>query len=74
MNQQHHRFSAPGKEQYDITQLRPQNRRGLALLEDWLAEPDDLGDAWWDDFERDLKQHRLSFRTPDEILLPSGEI
>lgn len=39
--------------------LRSQNQRALALLQTWLAEPDDLGDDWWDAFERDLEQHRL---------------
>jgi hypothetical protein len=44
--------------------LRPENRRALELLEAWMAEPDDLGEAWWDDFERELQQHRLSLREP----------
>ena len=42
--------------------LRPQNRRALALLEAWMAEPDDLGKEWWDAFEHDLQQHRFSLR------------
>ena len=42
--------------------LRPQNRRALALIEEWLSEPDDLGEEWWDSFEQDLKKYRLSFR------------
>jgi len=42
--------------------LRPENRRALELLEAWMAEPDDLGEAWWDDFERELRQHRFSLR------------
>ncbi len=42
--------------------LRPQNQRALALLRDWLAEPDNLGDAWWDEFERNMEQSRLTFR------------
>jgi hypothetical protein len=42
--------------------LRPQNQRALALLQDWLAEPDELGDDWWDAFEQDLRRHRFSFR------------
>lgn len=42
--------------------LRPQNRRALALLEAWMAEPDDLGNEWWDAFEQDLQLHRFSLR------------
>ena len=40
--------------------LRPQNYRALALLEAWMAEPDDMGNEWWDAFEQDVQQHRLS--------------
>jgi hypothetical protein len=42
--------------------LRLQNQHALALLCDWLAEPDDLGQAWWANFEQDLRHHRLAFR------------
>ena len=42
--------------------LRPQNQRALALLRDWLAEPDELGEAWWEEFEQDLQYHRLALR------------
>lgn len=42
--------------------LRPQNRRALALHEAWFAEPDDLGPEWWAEFEQDLEQHHLTFR------------
>lgn len=42
--------------------LRPENQRALDLLEAWMAEPDDLGQTWWEDFERDLQQHRFSLR------------
>ena len=42
--------------------LRPQNQCALALLRDWLAEPDELGEAWWAEFEQDLQHHRLAFR------------
>jgi hypothetical protein len=36
------------------------NQAALALLEEWMSEPDDLGDDWWDDFENDLRQNRFS--------------
>ncbi len=42
------------------TELSSRNRRALALLRDWMAEPDELGSAWWDAFERDLARNRLT--------------
>jgi hypothetical protein len=45
--------------------LSPQNRRALALHEEWYAEPDDLGEAWWAEFEEELRQNRLNFRVID---------
>jgi hypothetical protein len=44
------------------TNLRPQNRKALALLEAWMSEPDDLGQEWWDDFKQGLQQDRFSLR------------
>lgn len=51
----------PESDSVDLAALPPQNREALALLRAWIAEPDDLGDAWWDEFERDLAQNRLRF-------------
>lgn len=42
--------------------LRPENQRLLAVLEELAARPDDLGAAWWDDFERSLRVNRMRFR------------
>jgi hypothetical protein len=42
--------------------IRPQNRHALALLKAWMDEPDDLGEAWWEEFEQELREHRLGFR------------
>ena len=41
--------------------VRPANERALALLDQWMSEPDELGSAWWEAFEAELKQHRLAF-------------
>lgn len=43
-------------------QDRPENKRALALLDEWMSEPDDLGEDWWAEFEMDLREHRLAFR------------
>jgi len=42
--------------------IRPVNQRALALLDQWMSEPDELGSAWWEAFEAELKQNRLAFR------------
>lgn len=45
--------------------LSPPNRQALALHEAWYAEPDDLGQEWWAEFEEELRQNRLNFRVID---------
>ena len=42
--------------------LRAQNKKLLQWLDSWLATQDDRGESWWEDFETDLKGHRLTFR------------
>jgi hypothetical protein len=42
--------------------LSPLNRRLLAFLEELAGKPDGLGDAWWDEFEKSLRQNRLRLR------------
>jgi hypothetical protein len=42
------------------TQLRPENQRILALLEEWYSTPDEMGEAWWNEFEEDLEVNRFS--------------
>lgn len=44
--------------------LRPENERLLALVEAWMAEPDDLGDDWWAEFEESLMVNRFTIRRP----------
>lgn len=41
--------------------ISPKNQQALTLLKAWCDEPDELGDAWWDEFETDLYQNRLNF-------------
>lgn len=54
------------------TALRTANRQALRLLDEWLSEPDDLGDEWWDAFERELRDHRLSISRSSAALPDSG--
>ena len=37
-----------------------QNQRALALLEEWMSEPDDMSEEWWEEFEGELGEHRFS--------------
>jgi hypothetical protein len=56
----------PEADSEDLAALPPQNREALALLHAWMAEPDDLGETWWDEFERDLARNRLNLGNLDD--------
>jgi len=32
-----------------------------AAMREWTSRPPDHDDAWWDDFERELRENRLTF-------------
>jgi len=34
-------------------------------MREWAKRPPDRDDAWWDDFERELRENRLTFRVID---------
>ena len=36
------------------------NGQVLSVLKSWTDQPDELGQEWWDDFERDLEDTRFS--------------
>lgn len=36
------------------------NLKAIEFLEEWFAEPDDMGDEFWDDFEKELESNRFS--------------
>jgi hypothetical protein len=42
----------------------PQPERLQALLKQWAQEPED-DNAWWDDFETFIKEHRFSMPSRD---------
>jgi len=42
--------------------LRQQNRKLLQWIDRWFDTPDDRSEAWWNDFEADLRSTRLTFR------------
>jgi hypothetical protein len=41
--------------------IRPENKRIIELLKQWVQEPDELGKNWWDSFEKQLAANRISF-------------
>lgn len=47
--------------------LSPNNRRLLAFLEKLAATPDDLGNAWWDEFRESLRKNPIRLgKTPGD--------
>jgi len=41
-------------------QVRHKNMEAIRLLEQWFAEPDDLGEDFWAEFDRELEANRFS--------------
>ncbi len=47
----------------EFSDIRPENRRAIELLDAWMSEPDELGPEWWEEFDRELAASRLAFRS-----------
>jgi hypothetical protein len=56
-------FGASGQIKEEL--IRRRNQEARELLRQWMAEPDDLGDEWWDEFEQELRANRVTFREVD---------
>ena len=41
-------------------QVSKKNLEAIKLLEEWFAEPDDLGEDFWKEFDKELKANRFS--------------
>ncbi len=41
---------------------RMDNEAAIELLEEWFSEPDEMGEEWWDEYEKDLE-----WRKADDI-------
>ncbi len=39
-----------------------ENARLLQVLDELMASPDDRGSAFWDEFDRDLRENRVNLR------------
>ncbi len=46
----------------ELDALRPENQRALHLLREWLNQPQDASDEWWDEFEQELRDNRFQLR------------
>lgn len=42
------------------------NEAARTLLEQWMGEPDGLGDDWWDDFDKEMEEARFQILERDE--------
>ncbi len=48
--------------QSELSNIRPENRRAIVLLREWMQEPDDWTPEQWDDFEREIRTRGVRFR------------
>ena len=46
---------------YGITEEAPRkkNLEAIRLLDDWMSTPDELGSAWWSEFEKRIRHTRF---------------
>lgn len=40
-------------------EIRPLNRAALDWLDHWFSTPDTVGIEWWEEFERELREHPI---------------
>ncbi len=40
--------------------IRKENLEAIKLLDEWFAEPDDLGDAFWKEYEQQLQDNKFT--------------
>ena len=41
------------------TRLRAKNRAAIKLLDEWMSKPDDMGEEFWREYEKELKEFRM---------------
>ncbi|MEM7034671.1 MAG: hypothetical protein AAF629_34345 [Chloroflexota bacterium] len=54
-------FQELKEERERVKQQEAKNQLALALLDEWLLEPDEFDNEWWDEFEQELQENRFSF-------------
>ncbi len=63
MNPKHTQLNGPPRTEDAGEQLRPENQRLLAFLEELSAQPDEKGNAWWEEFRELLKRNPVRLGT-----------
>lgn len=57
MKSKANRGGKPRSARRSASTLSPQNRRLLAFIKKLRAEPDEMGDAWWQEFRDFLRKN-----------------
>ena len=48
------------QETLSLTEISQNNLKAIKLLEEWFAEPDDLGEDFWKEFDKELEANRFN--------------
>ena len=48
------------QETFASVSIRKENLEAIKLLDEWFAEPDDLGDAFWKEYEKQLQDNKFT--------------
>lgn len=48
------------QEAFSFSQICERNLQAIKFLDEWFAEPDDLGKEFWEEFDEELKANRFS--------------
>lgn len=48
------------QEAVSLMEVSENNLRAIEFLEEWFAEPDDLGEQFWEEFRKELKANRFT--------------
>jgi len=48
------------QEAVGLMDVSENNLRAIRLLDEWFAEPDDLGEEFWKEFDKELEANRFS--------------
>lgn len=48
------------QEAVGLMEVSENNLKAIEFLEEWFAEPDDLGEQFWEEFRKELKANRFT--------------
>jgi len=48
------------QEAVGLMEVSEENLKAIKFLEEWFAEPDDLGEQFWQEFDKELETNRFS--------------